>query len=52
METSKIKSIDKTDNTWTGQSGTMYDYTVCMEDGTEGTAASPNPEKPPYERRR
>ena len=24
METSKIKSIDKTDNTWTGQSGTMY----------------------------
>ena len=49
METSKIKSIDKTDNTWTGQSGTMYDYTVCMEDGTEGTAASPNPEKPPYD---
>tara|TARA_R110000824_G_scaffold168195_3_gene345227 strand:+ start:294 stop:671 length:378 start_codon:yes stop_codon:yes gene_type:complete len=48
METSKIKSIDKTDNTWTGQSGTMYDYTISLEDGTEGTAASPNPEKPPY----
>jgi len=49
MGTSKIKSIDKSDNTWTGQSGTMYDYMVCLEDGTEGTAASTSPEKPPYE---
>ena len=49
METSKIKSIDKTDDTWKGQSGTMYEYTVCLEDGTEGTASSPSPEKPPYD---
>jgi hypothetical protein len=49
METTKIKSIDKTDNTWMGQSGMMYDYIVCLEDGTEGTAASPNAEKPPYD---
>jgi hypothetical protein len=49
METTKIKSIDKTDNTWMGQSGMMYDYIVRLEDGTEGTAASPNAEKPPYD---
>lgn len=49
METSKIKSIDKTDNTWNTKDGKpMYDYTVCMEDGTEGTAASTSPEAPPY----
>ena len=48
MATSKIKSITKTENTWNGQSGTMYDYRVSMEDGTEGVASSTSPEAPPY----
>jgi hypothetical protein len=48
MATSKIKSITKTQNTWQGQSGTMYDYLVTMEDETEGTASSTSEEAPPY----
>ena len=48
MATSKIKSITKTENTWQGQSGTMYDYRVTMEDETEGVASSTSPEAPPY----
>lgn len=48
MATSKIKSITKTENTWNGQSGTMYDYRVTMEDGSEGVASSTSPEAPPY----
>jgi len=48
MATSKIKSITKTENTWQGQSGTMYDYRVVMEDETEGVASSTSPESPPY----
>lgn len=48
MATSKIKSITKTENTWQGQSGTMYDYRVVMEDETEGIASSTSPEAPPY----
>ena len=48
MATSKIKSITKTQNTWAGQSGTMYDYLVTMEDETEGTASSTSEEAPPY----
>ena len=48
MATSKIKSITKTENTWQGQSGTMYDYLVTMEDETEGTASSTSEEAPPY----
>ena len=47
--TSKIKSIDKTDNTWKTKDGKpMYDYIVRMEDDAEGTAASTSPEAPPY----
>lgn len=48
MATSKIKSITKTENTWAGQSGTMYDYSVTMEDDAEGIASSTSPEAPPY----
>ncbi len=48
MATSKIKSITKTENTWQGQSGTMYDYRVVMEDDTEGVASSTSEEAPPY----
>jgi len=48
METSKIKSVTKTDNTWNGQSGTMYDYDVEMEDGATGIASSTSAESPPY----
>ena len=48
MATSKIKSITKTENTWQGQSGTMYDYRVSMEDETEGVASSTSAEAPPY----
>ena len=48
MATSKIKSITKTQNTWQGQSGTMYDYRVTMEDDTEGVASSTSEEAPPY----
>lgn len=48
MATSKIKSVAKTEQTWQGQSGTMYDYVVTMEDGTTGTASSTSPEAPPY----
>ena len=48
MATSTIKMVAKTDNTWQGQSGTMYDYEVTMEDGTKGIASSTSPENPPY----
>ncbi len=48
MATSKIESITKTEKTWTGQSGTMYDYTVSLEDGAAGTASSTSAEAPPY----
>lgn len=48
MATSKIQSVAKTDNTWQGQSGTMYDYVVTMEDGATGTASSTSAEAPPY----
>ena len=48
MATSKIKSITKTENTWQGQSGTMYDYNVTMEDAAVGVASSTSPDAPPY----
>ncbi len=48
MATSKIKSITKTEKTWAGQSGTMYDYIVELEDESKGTASSTSPEAPPY----
>ena len=48
METSKIQSVTKTDKTWNGQSGPMYDYVVVMDDSTTGTASSTSPESPPY----
>ena len=48
MSTSKIKSITKTENTWQGQSGTMYDYNVTMEDAAVGVASSTSPDAPPY----
>tara|TARA_R110002126_G_scaffold267905_1_gene411355 strand:- start:624 stop:1031 length:408 start_codon:yes stop_codon:yes gene_type:complete len=48
MATSNIKSITKTENTWSGQSGTMYDYRVVMEDESEGIASSTSEEAPPY----
>jgi hypothetical protein len=48
MATSKIQTVAKTDNTWQGQSGTMYDYNVTLEDGTSGIASSTSPEAPPY----
>mgnify|MGYP003626133709 CR=1 FL=1 len=53
MATSKIASITKTENTWAGQSGTMYDYQVTMEadeagSPVSGTASSTSPEAPPY----
>jgi hypothetical protein len=48
MNTSKIQTVVKTDNTWQAASGTMYDYTVTLEDGTTGTASSTSPEAPPY----
>tara|TARA_R100000654_G_scaffold2070_1_gene7593 strand:- start:2636 stop:3031 length:396 start_codon:yes stop_codon:yes gene_type:complete len=48
MATSKIQTVVKTDNTWQGQSGTMYDYEVTMEDGSAGIASSTSPDSPPY----
>tara|TARA_R110000787_G_scaffold43672_2_gene106967 strand:- start:2660 stop:3073 length:414 start_codon:yes stop_codon:yes gene_type:complete len=48
MATSKIASITKTENTWQGQSGTMYDYEVSLEDNTTGIASSTSAEAPPY----
>ena len=48
MVTSKIKTITKTNSTWEGQSGTMYDYDVEMEDGAKGVASSTSPDAPPY----
>lgn len=48
MASSTIESVAKTDNTWQGQSGTMYEYKVTMKDGTEGIASSTSPENPPY----
>ena len=48
MGLTKIKSVNKTENTWTGQSGTMYDYLVTLEDGVTGTASSTSAEAPPY----
>lgn len=48
MGITKIKSVVKTDKTWTGQSGTMYDYVVTLEDGVTGTASSTSAEAPPY----
>ena len=48
MNTSKIQTVAKTDNTWQAASGMMYDYTVTLEDGTTGTASSTSPEAPPY----
>lgn len=48
MATSKIESVTKTEQTWNGQSGTMYDYRVKLEDGAEGIASSTSAEAPPY----
>ena len=48
MGVSKIKTVTKTANTWAGQSGTMYEYDVVLEDGTEGVASSTSAEKTPY----
>lgn len=48
MATSKIASITKTENTWAGQSGTMYDYNISLEDDSKGIASSTSPEAPPY----
>ena len=48
MGVSKIKTVTKTENTWAGQSGTMYDYNVVLEDGTEGVASSTSAENTPY----
>jgi len=48
MATSKIQSVVKTETTWQGQSGTMYDYQVQLEDGSAGIASSTSPESPPY----
>ncbi len=48
MVSSKIKKVTKTNSTWEGQSGTMYDYDIEMEDGAKGVASSTSPEAPPY----
>ena len=48
MGVSKIKTVTKTANTWAGQSGTMYEYDVILEDGTEGIASSTSAENTPY----
>lgn len=48
MTTSTIKSVVKTESTWQGQSGTMYEYEIEMEDGAKGIASSTNPDNPPY----
>ena len=48
MGVSKIKTVTKTANTWAGQSGTMYEYDVVLEDGTEGVASSTSAENTPY----
>jgi hypothetical protein len=48
MGVSKIKTVTKTENTWQGQSGTMYDYDVVLEDGTDGVASSTSAENTPY----
>ena len=48
MGITKIKTIEKQDSTWKGQSGIMYDYYITLEDGEEGTASSTSAEAPPY----
>ena len=48
MGVTKIKTVTKTDKTWAGQSGMMYDYAVELEDGALGIASSTSAEAPPY----